>query len=153
MNERFPLAMLFPLRLLIAVILVIEGFQKLKGGWFHGDGLARITQGWLDNQRAYPFFLPILQSAHAHPKIFGTLITLGELFVGAGLAVGFATRLVSFLGVLLLGSIACAGGQGLAPPGNAVLMAAICAIFVLAPPGRFLGLDQALRARLPRWMT
>jgi len=153
MHERFPLATLFPLRILVAVILVIEGFGKLKGGWFHGDGLARITEGWLDNNRAYAFFLPVLTAAHAHPKIFGTLITLGELFVGLGLLVGFATRLVSFLGVLLLGSIACAGGQGLAPPGNALLMAAVCAIFVLAPPGRFLGVDQTLRGRLPRWMT
>ena len=55
--------------------------------------------------------------------------------------------------ILLLGSIAAASGQGLAPPGNALLMAAIMFTFVLAPPGRVMGLDAALRARLPRWMV
>ena len=34
------------------------------------------------------------------------------------------------------------------PPGNALLMGAICVLFVLAPPGRFLGIDTALQGRL-----
>jgi hypothetical protein len=32
-------------------------------------------------------------------------------------------------------------------------MASVCALFVVAPPGRVFGFDQALRARLPRWMA
>jgi uncharacterized membrane protein YphA (DoxX/SURF4 family) len=81
------------------------------------------------------------------------LITLGELAVGACLLVGLASRLASFLGLLLLGSITAASGQALAPPGNALLMAAIMFTFLIAPPGRVMGLDAALRARLPRWMV
>jgi uncharacterized membrane protein YphA (DoxX/SURF4 family) len=153
MNERLPLALLVPLRLLVAAILLLEGYQKATGGWFHGDALLRTTQGWSDAHRAYPFFVSILQSAHSHPKIFSALITLGELAIGLSMLLGVVTRLASFLGVLLLGSIAAASGQGLAPPGNALLMAGIMFTFVLAPPGRVLGLDSALRARLPRWMT
>ena len=153
MNERLPLAFLVPLRLLVAAILLLEGFQKATGGWFHGDALLRTTQTWLDAHRSYGFFLSILQSAHSHPKIFGALITLGELSIGLCMLVGVVTRLAAFLGLLLLGSIAAASGQGFAPPGNAVLMAAIMFTFVLAPPGRVLGLDVALRARLPRWMV
>jgi len=44
-------------------------------------------------------------------------------------------------------------GRGLAPPGNALLMAMIMLTFVIAPPGRVLGVDSALRTKLPRWMV
>lgn len=153
MNERVPLAALVPLRFLVAAILIIEGYQKFMGGWFHGDSLLRTTQGWLDAGRPYPFFLGMVKTAHAHPKIFGSLVTLGELAIGICLGVGLVTRLASALGALLLGSIAAASGQGLAPPGNALLMMAILLTFVLTPPGRALGLDASMRARLPRWMA
>jgi len=153
MSERIPLGLLLPLRFLVAAMLLLEGYQKFMAGWLHGDALSKTTQTWLDASRAYHFFLPVLHSAHAHPKIFSSLITIGELVVGLCLLIGLATRLASFLGVLLLGSIAAASGQGLAPPGNAVLMMAILFTFVLAPPGRALGIDQGLRARLPRWMV
>jgi len=153
MNERVPLAVLVPLRLLVAAILILEGYQKFMGGWFHGDSLLRTTQGWLDADRPYHFFLGMVKTAHAHPKIFGSLITLGELSLGLCLGLGVVTRLASLLGVILLGSITAASGQGLAPPGNALLMMAILATFVLAPPGRALGLDASLRTKLPRWMA
>lgn len=153
MNERVPLAVLLPLRFLSAAILILEGYQKMTGGWFHGTRLMEITQTWLDAHRAYHFFLPMLQSAHNHPKIFGALITLGELTVGLSLLLGAATRLAAFLGLLLLGSIAAASGQALTPPGNALLMFVIMFTFLFAPPGRVLGLDSVLRTKLPRWMV
>jgi uncharacterized membrane protein YphA (DoxX/SURF4 family) len=138
---------------LAAAILILEGYQKFMGGWFHGDALLKTTQTWLDARRAYSFFLPMLQSAHNHPKIFGALITLGELAIGICLLLGLATRLASFLGLLLLGSITAASGQGLAPPGNALLMVGIMFTFLISPPGRVLGFDATLRGRLPRWMV
>jgi thiosulfate dehydrogenase [quinone] large subunit len=153
MGERIPLAVLLPLRFLVAAILLLEGYQKFMAGWFHGDPLFRITQTWLDAGRPYHFFLPILKSAHAHPKIFGSLITLGELSVGLCMLLGLATRLAAIVGILLLGAIAAGSGQGLAPPGNALLMMVIMLTFLIAPPGRVLGLDQSLRDRLPRWMA
>jgi thiosulfate dehydrogenase [quinone] large subunit len=132
---------------------LLEGYQKFASGWFHGDPLFRITQSWLDAGRPYHFFLPILKSAHAHPKIFGSLITLGELSVGLCMLLGFATRLAALVGILLLGSITAGSGQTLAPPGNALLMVTIMLTFLIAPPGRVFGLDQSLRDRLPRWMA
>ena len=153
MFERPSFAVLLPLRFLCAAILLLEGYQKFMAGWFHGDALLHTSQTWLEAGRVYPFFLPVLHSAHDHPKIFGSLVTLGELSVGGCLAVGAVTRLASFVGFLLLGSIAAASGQTLAPPGNALLMAVIMLTFVLAPPGRFLGLDQGLRGKLPSWMA
>jgi uncharacterized membrane protein YphA (DoxX/SURF4 family) len=154
MNERIPLAYLMPLRLLMALILIVEGWQKLRAGWFHGDALYGITQTWMDTHRPYAPFGGLLRTAHAHPKIFSALVTLGELYVGLSLLGGVATRLASFVGVLLMGAIAGVSGQGLAPPGNALLSAVILLTFVAAPPGRLFGVDQYwLRARLPRWMA
>jgi thiosulfate dehydrogenase [quinone] large subunit len=153
MNERFPLAFLVPLRVLVGVILVIEGYQKFSGGWLHGDALYGIVGNWLNGNKTYDFFRPVIESARLHPKIFGTLITLGELTVGLSMLLGLMTRLGAVLGTLLLGSVAFGSGQGLAPPGNALLMMAIMATFVVAPPGRILGIDQKLRGRMPRWMV
>ena len=63
MNERVPLAVLLPLRFLVAAILLLEGYQKMMGGWFHGDALSRTTQAWLEAERPYHFFLPMLTAA------------------------------------------------------------------------------------------
>lgn len=153
MGERVPLGVLFPLRVLCGLILVLEGWGKLQSGWLHGTALLGMLDGWIADGKPYHFFLPMVQSARAHPKIFGALITSGELVIGVSMLLGLLTRAGAFLGALMLYSIAFASGQGLAPPGNALLMAAIFTIFILAPPGRVLGLDAALRARLPRWMV
>ena len=70
-------------------------------------------------------------------------------------AEAYCTRLSAMAGQLdgETARIAAARGQGLVPPGNAVLMGALCALFVAAPPGRFLGVDSALQGRLPRWLV
>jgi uncharacterized membrane protein YphA (DoxX/SURF4 family) len=153
MNERVPLAFLVPLRLFCGVILVLEGWSKFKGDWLHGTPLLMTLDAWTNAHKTYEFFVPVVATARAHPKIFGTLITAGELVLGSALVLGLMTRLVSFLAAAMVFSFAFGAGQGLVPPGNALLMGAIFLLFILAPPGRLLGLDQALRARLPRWMV
>jgi uncharacterized membrane protein YphA (DoxX/SURF4 family) len=75
------------------------------------------------------------------------------MVIGGALVVGLFTRLASLLGAVMLFSFAFGAGQGPVPPGNALLMGAICILFIVAPPGRVLGLDQFLRDRLPRWMA
>jgi uncharacterized membrane protein YphA (DoxX/SURF4 family) len=153
MNERFPLAFLVPLRLFCGVILVLEGWSKFQGDWIHGEPLLRAIDPWLTSGKTYHFFLPVLQTAHAHPKIFGALVTGGELIIGGALVLGLMTRLAAFLGAAMLFSFAFASGQGPVPPGNALLMGAIFVLFIFAPPGRVLGIDQVLRMHLPRWMV
>jgi uncharacterized membrane protein YphA (DoxX/SURF4 family) len=153
MNERIPLAYLVPLRVLCGVILIIEGWGKLQGGWLHGSALMGSLGGWMEAGKPYHFFLPVVRTAYAHPKIFGTLVTGGELAIGTSLLLGLCTRLGALLGAAMLFSFAFGAGQGLAPPGNALLMGALCLLFVLAPPGRVLGIDTRLRTRLPRWMV
>ena len=152
MTERIPLAYLFPLRVLFGVILVIEGWGKLQGDWLHGTPLATSLGNWLAADKPYGFFVPVVKVAFAHPKIFGALVTIGELTVGLSLLFGVLTRISSALGALMLFAFALGAGQGLAPPGNALLMAVVCVLFVVAPPGRVLGVDTVLRGRLPRWM-
>jgi thiosulfate dehydrogenase [quinone] large subunit len=153
MNERVPLATLVPLRILFGIILILEGWGKFQAGWLHGSELLGTLNGWVEAHKPYHFFLPVVDTARAHPKIFGALVTLGELVVGISLLLGLFTRLGAFLGALMLFAFAFGAGQRLAPPGNALLMGAVCLIFVLIPPGRVLGLDQALRGRMPRWLV
>jgi thiosulfate dehydrogenase (quinone) large subunit len=153
MNERIPLATLVPLRIVCGLILVLEGWSKLQGDWLHGTPLASSLGNWMAADKPYGFFLPVVKTAHAHPKVFGALVTIGELAVGISLLGGVLTRIGSALGALMLFSFAFGNGQGLVPPGNAVLMGLICLMFVVAPPGRVLGVDVALRSRLPRWMV
>ncbi|HXJ21644.1 MAG TPA: DoxX family membrane protein [Polyangia bacterium] len=153
MGERIPLGLLVPLRLLCGLILVIEGWGKLRHGWLHGTQLSAMLDDWVDNHRTYAMFLPVVQAARSHPKIFAGLITSGELIIGLSMLLGVVTRATAFLGAVMLFSIAFGAGQGLAPPGNALLMGAIFVIFIAAPPGRVLGLDAALRGRLPRWLA
>ena len=153
MSERFPLAYLFPLRVLFGLILLLEGWSKLQGDWLHGTPLATTLGNWLAAEKPYGFFVPIVKMAYGHPKIFGSLVTIGEVAIGVSLLAGVLTRIGAALGALMLFSFALASGQGLVPPGNALLMAVVCLLFVFAPPGRFLGVDATLVNRLPRWMV
>jgi thiosulfate dehydrogenase [quinone] large subunit len=153
MTERVPLAYLLPLRILCGLILVMEGWSKLHGDWLHGTPLQASLGGWMAAGKPYGFFLPVVNVAHAHPKIFGSLVTLGELTIGLSMLLGVLTRISAALGALMLFSFAFGAGQGLAPPGNALLMGALFLLFVFASPGRFMGVDAVLRARLPRWMV
>ena len=153
MTERFPVAFLFPLRILFGVILLMEGWGKLQGDWLHGTPLATSLGHWLEAGKPYGFFLPMVKLGYAHPKIFGSLVTIGEVTIGLSLLLGVLTRISAALGALMLFAFAFGSGQGLAPPGNALLMGAVCLLFVAVPPGRFLGVDSVPRSRLPRWMV
>ena len=153
MGERIPLGVLVPLRILCGLILILEGWGKLQHGWLHGVPLLNTLDGWVGGGKTYGFFLPVVRTAQAHPKIFGALVTMGELSIGLSMLLGLLTRLGAFLGVLLLFSFALGAGQGLVPPGNALLMGAMFVVFVVAPPGRVFGLDAGLRSRFPRWMV
>jgi uncharacterized membrane protein YphA (DoxX/SURF4 family) len=73
--------------------------------------------------------------------------------LGAALVVGLFTRLAAILGTLIFFTFAFASGERLTPPGPAMLVGAIFFTFLFAPPGRVLGLDHALRAKLPTWLV
>src|SRR5450432_4775418 len=125
MNERIPLAFLVPLRLFCGVILVLEGWSKFKGDWLHGTPLLTTLDTWANAHKTYQFFVPVIETARAHPKIFGTLVTSGELVLGSALVLGLLTRLVSFLAAVMVFSFAFGAGQGPVPPGDGLVMGAI----------------------------
>ncbi len=120
MGERIPLGVLVPLRIFCGLILVLEGWGKLQHGWLHGTPLLETLNGWTDAHKTYAFFSPVVEAGRNHPKIFGALITAGELVIGFSMVVGLLTRAAAFL---------------------------------VVPPGRVLGLDVALRPRLPPWLV
>lgn len=153
MRERVPLLCLFPLRVLVGVMLVLSGYQKFLGGWLHGTALLAILDGWMRDHRTYTFIVPVVETARAHPKIFGALVTMGEMVIGASMVIGLFTRFTAILGALVFFTFAFASGERIAPPGPALLIGAIFFTFMLIPPGRVLGLDQALRTRLPGWLA
>ena len=153
MSERVPLLCLFPLRVLVGVMLVLSGYQKFLGGWLHGTALLSILDGWVRDHKVYSFIVPVVDAARAHPKIFGSLVTMGEMVIGASMVVGLFTRFTAILGALVFFTFAFASGERIAPPGPALLVGGIFFTFILTPPGRVLGLDQAMRGRLPAWLS
>ena len=155
MNERFPLAYLVPLRLLFGVILLLEGWGKLQGDWLHGDAAAAATlDRWLARRQAVRLLHADGEASRTRiPRSSGTLVTIGELAIGAvdaGRAGHARQRRAGRDDVALVRG---GGGQGLVPPGNALLMAAMFLLFVVVPPGRVLGIDAVAPGRLPRWMV
>lgn len=150
MQETVRLLALLPLRLMVGAGLAYEGWGKLMEGWMHGNEVHNAMVTWLDKKRTYSFFIPFVEHFRDHPKIFGTLLTLGELGIGACLVVGLLNRPLSLLGFVMTLSIALGAGQG--PVGNATILAAVFLCFMLASPGRVLGIDRKLKGRLGSWL-
>ena len=78
-----------------------------------------------------------------HQELFGYLVMIGEIAVGACLLVGFFTRFSAAIGLFMLlnyylGPGTARGGATLAQQQTFIIL---LAIFVLANPGRTLGLD------------
>ena len=113
---------------------MLEGWSKFQGDWLHGTPLLHTLDGWVDAHKTYQFFLPVINTARAHPKIFGTLITAGELVIGASMVLGPAHAPRRVPGRAMLFSFAFGAGQGPVPPGNALLMGAIFAALHLRAP-------------------
>ncbi|MEO9170161.1 MAG: TQO small subunit DoxD, partial [Candidatus Baltobacteraceae bacterium] len=84
--------------------------------------------------------------------IFAELVRLGEVVTGALLFFGFFTRYGGIIGMLLaLNYLTAKGGIGHLSMWGGLDAAAfvICAVNVVLPTGRFLGIDALLRHRRP----
>jgi thiosulfate dehydrogenase [quinone] large subunit len=152
MNDAIPLWMLLPLRLYAGYSLGRAGLSKALGGWFHEPKLANTVSGWLSHGKPYEFYAPFLRSVVLpHDRVFTFLVVGGEVAVGLAMCLGLFSRAAAFGGLLLTSAFLL--GQG--DPIGANATAAFVAIFLtllLTPPGRFLGIDAALRDRLPRFL-
>lgn len=85
----------------------------------------------------------------AHFYVFAPLVYLTELFIGVSLILGVLTRLAGLAGFLM--ALNLWAGLYVAPhewPWTYFFLVVIMALYTLDPPGRRLGLDALLRARV-----
>lgn len=152
MGELTRVAFLLPMRLFGGWVLLSAGVTKLSGGWLGGPQLAATVAGWLRDGKPYGFYAPFLRGLvlpHAHA--FAYLISFGELFAGAALLAGLFSRAAAAVGLLLVGNFMLARGDGLGTNPTAPIVVMMLTM-MLTGPGRTLGLDAALRGRIPRWL-
>jgi len=146
------------LRLFLGYTFFVAGWGKYKLGFLDpspaSPPLAGIFNMWLSGQKPMPagwyhdltvkVFLP-----NAH--LFGILVCVGELAVGAMLLLGLGTRLAGLLGaVMTLNYYFASGHMG---PSNALINQAftICSLLLmLSAAGRAWGIDFFLRRAWPR---
>ena len=146
LKERTNLWYISVLRIYIGYYLLWQGFRKFQRNFPKGDWIGRQIGdvGSLDLFPWYKKFL--LDYVVPQQELFGYLVMIGELAVGAGLLLGLFTRFSAVVGLVLLinyylGPGMARGGATLAQ--QQTLIVAL-AIFILSNPGRTLGLDGLL---------
>ena len=146
LKERTYLWYLAALRIYVGYYLVTQGYRKFQRDFPKGDWVGRQI-GDIATLDLYPWYKTFLQSyVVPHSEIFGYLVTIGEIAVGACLFVGLLTRYSAFVGLFMLinfylGIGMARGGSMLAQQQTFIIL---LTIFVLANPGRTLGLDGLL---------
>ena len=134
------------LRIYIGYYFLQQGIRKFQRGFPKGDWIGRQI-GDLATVELYPWYKHFLMTYLVpHQELFGYLVTLGEIGVGACLLIGFLTRLSACVGLFLVLNYFFAIGL---PRGGATLaqqqtFAVSLIVFILANPGRALGLDGLL---------
>jgi thiosulfate dehydrogenase [quinone] large subunit len=147
-----PVVFLLPLRLFVGWVFLTEALSKLTTGWIEGGRLGAVVSGWLKDGRAYEFYATFLREAVIPHSIgFTYLVIGGELLVGAALLAGLFSRFASIGGMFLALNYMLGRGDGIGPNPTAPIVA-ICLTMALSPPGRALGVDAALKGKLPSWL-
>jgi thiosulfate dehydrogenase (quinone) large subunit len=147
------IAYLLPLRLFAGWVFLMEALGKLTSGWVPTGKLAVIVGGWLREGKPYSFYAPFLRDVvlpHAHG--FSLTIVGGELLVGSALLAGLFSRWASLGGLFLTLNYLLARGDGLGPNPTAPFLF-IFVTLMLTQPGRALGIDAALRGKVPAWLS
>ena len=102
--------------------------------------------------RAYEWYRPFLKNVvMPHEVFFGSLVVIGELYVGFGMVLGFTTRLAAAVAIImLLNFMATKGAMPWNPsvcdPPDIVL----ALVVMIGAAGRTLGVDHFLHERFPR---
>ena len=146
LKERTYLWYLAVLRIYIGYYLFFQGIGKFQRNFPKGDWIGRQI-GDIASLDLYPWYKTFLQNyVVPHSELFGYLVMIGEIAVGVCLLLGLFTRLSAFVGLFMLfnyylGPGTARGGVMLAQQQTFIIA---LAIFVLAGPGRTLGLDGLL---------
>ena len=146
LKERSYLWYLSVLRIYVGYYLLFQGIRKFQRDFPKGDWIGRQI-GDLATLDLYPWYKNFLQSyVVPHSELFGYLVMIGEIAVGACLLLGLFTRVSALVGLFMLinyylGPGTARGGAMIAQQQTFIIL---LAIFVLANPGRTLGLDGLL---------
>jgi thiosulfate dehydrogenase [quinone] large subunit len=146
LRERTYLWYLAVLRIYLGYYLLMQGVGKFQHDFPKGDWIGRQI-GDIATLEIYPWYKKILLEYVApHHELFGYLVMIGEIAVGACLLAGLLSRFSALAGLFMM--INYYLGLGMARGGmlraQQEIFIIILAIFVLAQPGRTLGLDGLL---------
>src|SRR5919106_2209754 len=146
LKERTYLGYLSVLRIYVGYYLLLQGIRKFQREFPKGDWIGRQI-GDIATLDLYPWYKGFLQNyVVPHSELFGYLVMVGEISVGACLLFGLFTRFTAAVGLFMLanyylGPGMARGGASLAQQQTFIIA---LAIFVLANPGRTLGLEGLL---------
>ena len=143
LKERTYLWYISVLRIYIGYYLLKQGLGKFQRDFPKGDWVGRQI-GDVAALDLYPWYKNFLLGyVVPHQELFGYLVMVGELAVGACLLLGLLTRFSAVVGLFML--INYYLGPGMARGGAAMAQQqtfiVALAIFALSNPGRTLGLD------------
>ena len=145
-KERTYLWYISALRIYVGYYMLMEGVRKFQRDFPKSDWITRQI-GEVATLDLYPWYKRLLLDyVVPHHELFGYLVMVGEIVVGACLLGGLLTRASAFVGLFMLANYYLGPGMahgGLILAHQQIFIVAL-AIFVLANPGRTLGLDGLL---------
>jgi len=146
LKERTYLWYLSVLRIYVGYYLLWQGIRKFQRNFPKGDWIGRQI-GDIAALDLFPWYKRfLLDYVVPNQELFGYLVMIGELAVGACLLLGLMTRMSAVVGLVMLVNYYL--GPGMARGGATLAQQQIfivaLAIFVLSNPGRTLGLDGLL---------
>jgi uncharacterized membrane protein YphA (DoxX/SURF4 family) len=143
LKERTYLWYLSVLRIYVGFYMLWQGVRKFQRDFPKGDWIGRQI-GDIGTLDIYPWYKKfLLDYVVPHHELFGYLVMLGEIAVGACLLLGLLTRWSSLIGLFMMLNYYLGPGtaRGGATLGQQQTFTVALAIFALANPGRTLGLD------------
>ena len=146
LKERTNLWYISALRIYVGYYFLSQGYRKYERNFPHGDWVGRQI-GDIAGLDLYPWYKRfLLDYVVPHQELFGYVVVIGELAVGACLLLGLFTRFSAIVGLFMvinywLGPGMARGGITLA---HQQIFIVSLAIFVLSNPGRAWGLDGLL---------
>ena len=149
LKERTYLWYIAVLRIYVGFYILQQGVRKFLRDFPKGDWIGRQI-GDLASIDIYPWYRRFLfDYVEPHREFVGYLVMIGEIAVGACLLLGFCTRFATAVGLFMLlnyffGPGMARGGATLAQQQTFI---ALMVIFILANPGRTLGLDRLFGGR------
>lgn len=146
LKERTYLWYIALLRIYVGYYMLTQGIHKFQRDFSKGDWVGRQI-GDLATLDLYPWYKRFLTAyVVPHSELFGYLVTVGEITVGACLLVGLLTRVNALVGLFMLVNYYL--GPGMAHGGLMLayqqILIIVLMVFVLSNPGRALGLDGLL---------